>query len=241
MPTDLVAPLQQAAAHFNSALFESALPEHVVTLQRSLRTDGDFLPERWRDTSGHTLHEIALNPQCLAGTHLLGLMTTLVRQQGHLWQHTYGTPSRSGYHNVEWSQKMSAVGFKVVALDGGGQRQTGQRIELAPTPDGSFLNACVELASQGFGLAWIDRGFDVDAEAPTASLAGAGLDRLMRARLTARFGAGFTRLTSLRDVERDAAKRKVKYRCAACQANVWGRQGLALTCGVCGEQYQRVA
>lgn len=241
MPKDLVAPLQQAAVHFNAALFESALPEHVVTLQRSLRTDGNFLTERWRDPSGRMLHEIALNPQCFAGMHLLGLMTTLVRQQGHLWQYAHGTPSRCGYHNLEWTQKMTAVGFKVIALDGGGRRRSGQRIELAPTPDGPFLSACVELTSQGFGLAWIDRGFDADAEAPIASLAGAGLDRATRARLTARFGAGFIRLTSLRNIERDAVKRKVKYSCAACHANVWGRHGLALTCGACGEPYRCVA
>lgn len=237
----LVGPLQHAAVHFNAGLFNGQLPPHVVTLQRSLRTESDFLPDRWQDASSNTLHEIALNPLNLAHMTLLELVTALVRQQCHLWQFVHGTPSRAGYHNLEWSEKMASLGLKVQALEGSSHRRTGQRVTVSPIPHGPFLSVCSDLVRQGFGIKWIDRGFPADAKAPSASLAGTHLDSVIRARLNARLGSQFTRLTSLRDAERDAAKRKVKYRCAACQANVWGRNGLTLVCGNCKQPYRRVA
>jgi predicted SprT family Zn-dependent metalloprotease len=38
-----------------------------------------------------------------------------------------------------------------------------------------------------------------------------------------------------------AAKNKVKYSCPSCDANVWGRPDLAISCDDCGERFEEVA
>ena len=34
----------------------------------------------------------------------------LVHEMVHLWHHHEGKPSRSGYHNTDWADKMATVG-----------------------------------------------------------------------------------------------------------------------------------
>jgi hypothetical protein len=41
-------------------------------------------------------------------------MSTLVHEQCHQQQAEQGRPSRSGYHNKEWSQKMLAIGLQPI-------------------------------------------------------------------------------------------------------------------------------
>ena len=38
-------------------------------------------------------------------------MGTLVHEMVHFWQQEFGTPSRRGYHNREWADKMEALGL----------------------------------------------------------------------------------------------------------------------------------
>ena len=54
-PTDeAYAELQQAYDHFNGALFNGALPQCLITLQREKRTCGYFSPERFISLDGRT-------------------------------------------------------------------------------------------------------------------------------------------------------------------------------------------
>ena len=39
------------------------------------------------------------------------ILGTLVHEMCHQWQHELGNPSRSGYHNKEWGNKMKEVGL----------------------------------------------------------------------------------------------------------------------------------
>jgi hypothetical protein len=60
---------QKAYDFFNVALFEGALPNLLVTLQRKANTRGYFSPDRFsaRDND-RTVHELALNPNTFDGS-----------------------------------------------------------------------------------------------------------------------------------------------------------------------------
>jgi hypothetical protein len=36
-------------------------------------------------------------------------LSTLFHEKAHLWQHHFGNPSRTGYHNKEWAACMAAA------------------------------------------------------------------------------------------------------------------------------------
>jgi hypothetical protein len=40
------------------------------------------------------------------------ILSTLVHEMVHVWQETYGNPSRRGYHNRQWAEKMREVGLQ---------------------------------------------------------------------------------------------------------------------------------
>ena len=86
--------LQRAYDHFNQALFESALPACLITLQREKRTCGYFSHQRFADLDGRTTDEIALNPAYFAVVPLVETMQTLVHEMVHLWQAHFGKPGR---------------------------------------------------------------------------------------------------------------------------------------------------
>ena len=53
-----------------------------------------------------TTDEIALNPATFHDRTAEEILSTLVHEMVHLWQHHFGTPSRASYHNREWAAKM---------------------------------------------------------------------------------------------------------------------------------------
>ena len=228
---DTIGPFEVAAEHFSSRLFEDSLPPHTITLQRRIANTSLFVPKRWQDPTGIVRHEIALNPTRFARLPLLLVLQSLVREQCHLWQLEFGSPSRSGYHTREWAEKMASLGFKVSA-DGHPNRVTGQKIILKPIADGLFVDTCGELVRNRFALNWLDRGFDSE-QAARHSVKLQHLDPDVRTILARPISGAFGRVKSIRDPESVASKRKVKYGCPSCRANVWGRSGLSLICSSC--------
>lgn len=228
---DLVGPLNAAAEHFSSCLFEGALPTHAITLQRRLPKDSLFIPCRWQDISGIVRHEIALNPTRFARQPLLLVLQSIVREQSHLWQFVFGSPTRPGYHNREWAEKVASLGFQV-SVDGHPNRITGQKISLKPVADGPFVAACAQLVRQHFVLTWLDRGFDPERKV-CVPMQLPNIDTDVRKVLTRPLGAAFGGVTSIRDLKAGVNKRKIKYGCPSCGVNVWGRSGLSLSCSSC--------
>jgi len=92
--------LQHAYDFFNRQLFNGQLPPCLITLQRKNRTYGYFSGERWDDKAGAIIDEIALNPVHFATRSTDDVLSTLVHEMVHLWQHHFGKPSRSSYHNT---------------------------------------------------------------------------------------------------------------------------------------------
>ena len=146
---------QKAFDFFNRELFSGRLPQVLVTLQRHANTRGYFSPERFKgriDTQ--TVHELALNPDTFTNRTDEMILSTLVHEMCHVWQETYGEPSRRGYHNREWASKMRSVGLQPSNTGEPGGMETGQAVSHYIIPDGRFAMAYVRLAESGLQLHW---------------------------------------------------------------------------------------
>ena len=205
---------QAAFDTFNAELFNGRLPGCLITLRTFGKARGYFSPDRFVHlTEVTTTHEIALDPRQFVDRTALEVLSTLAHEMCHLEQREFGTPSRGGYHNREWAGFMDAIGL--VASDTGapGGKRTGQRMTHYIAPGGRFEAVGSELVeSGGFVLAWADiEGF----------LAAGRDGRRGRTGPTVGVGRGSQR----------TGGRRSKYTCPICEANVWGKAGLAIVCG----------
>lgn len=163
--------LQQAYEHFNTHLFDRALPYCLITVQRERGTWGFFSAARWaHNPTGRTLHEIALNPAYFTHRPVLEFFQTLVHEMCHLWQHEHGRPSRARYHNAEWADKMESLGLMPSATGHPGGARTGQRMHDYPLRGGRFEATARALLEAGFQLPWLDRFAAPRAPESTPSL-----------------------------------------------------------------------
>jgi hypothetical protein len=126
-----------------------------VTLQRHANTRGYFSPERFKGrVDKQTVHELALNPDNFTGRSDELILSTLVHEMAHVWQETYGEPSRRGYHNRQWAEKMREVGLQPTSTGEPGGKETGQSMTHYILPDGSYTKTYAKLALSGFQLHW---------------------------------------------------------------------------------------
>jgi hypothetical protein len=146
---------QRAYDFFNRELFSGRLPQVLVTLQRHANTRGYFSPQRFKGrVEKQTVHELALNPDTFTGRTDEMILSTLVHEMCHVWQETYGEPSRRGYHNRQWAAKMQAVGLQPSSTGEEGGMETGQAMSHFILPDGRFAKAYMKLAESGLQLHW---------------------------------------------------------------------------------------
>ncbi len=200
--------LQIAYAHFARELFNDTLPPCLITLQRKggkkRRTYGYFAPKRFGNSAGSVSDEIALNPKHFRHRPPIEVMSTLVHEMVHLWQHHFGRPSRSGYHNKEWAQKMLWIGLHPSHTGHLGGRMTGQQMTHSIVPEGRFAHSARRVLAQSPGISW----FDIDA-----------IDHLPR---------------GPEDIaEPTRSGRRAKFQCPECADQAWGKASLNLICGDC--------
>ena len=130
------AELQLAFDHYNRELFAGELPPCLITMQREKRSYGYFSSERFvhhHDKS--KTDEIAINPAYFAVVPLLEVLQTVAHEMVHAWQFHFGNPSRSGYHNREWADKMEAIGLMPSSTGQPGGARTGQKMADYAIPD----------------------------------------------------------------------------------------------------------
>jgi predicted SprT family Zn-dependent metalloprotease len=149
--------LQQAYDFFNKSLFKGQLPPCLITMQRKSRTYGYFSGERWNDHAGAVTDEIALNPMHFATRSTEDVLSTLVHEMVHLWQHHFGKPSRSSYHNKEWAAKMDTIGLTPSDTGQPGGKRTGQHMSHYVVAGGPYAKVSAELLASGFVISWRDR------------------------------------------------------------------------------------
>lgn len=231
LTNNLYSILDLALDHFNFALYGGTLPECLITLQRSRRTAGYFSPNRWIDKKEVKKHEIALNPSGFASSNLIELLQTIVHEQCHFWQHLYGAPSRSGYHNKQWADKMESIGLMPSSTGKPGGRKTGQNMSDYPIFDGLFSKACISLVAGGFALPYFDR-FSGRLSAYSENMN--ALTSNNNTELVALLLSPMASLIEGLEANiKPGIPIKSKYHCNACGANVWGKPGLDLACRPC--------
>jgi hypothetical protein len=195
---------QEAYAYFNRALFEGQLPNCLITLQRNKRSYGYFCGDRFGRADGLVTDEIALNPRYFHVRPVADVLSTLVHEMEHLWQHHCGKPGRGGYHNREWAQRMKAIGLHPSSTGKEGGQETGDSVSHYIVSAGPFEVAANELLMTGFAIAWTEKPPETD----TAPVKG---------------GEG-------PDQEPKSGKR-VKYTCPCCRLNAWAKHRVQLVCG----------
>jgi hypothetical protein len=82
------------------------------------------------------------------------ILSTLVHEMVHVWQETYGEPSRRGYHNRQWAEKMQAVGLQPSSTGEPGGMETGQAMSHYILQEGKYAGAFAKLAGSGLQLHW---------------------------------------------------------------------------------------
>src|SRR5271167_1872363 len=107
-PTRTYSSLDAAYDHFNRELFSGQLPPCLITMQRHKGAYGYFSGNRFASLANpeEVTDEIALNPATFAARTPTQILSTLVHEMVHLWQHHGRKPSRNGYHNKEWAGQM---------------------------------------------------------------------------------------------------------------------------------------
>lgn len=131
--------------YFNDELFDNTLPNIILNFSRKGKNVGGFFsPERWTgaDENGEVMktHEISLNPDHW-NTDFKDNVSTLVHEMAHLWQEEHGKPSRSGYHNKEWADKMDSIGLIASNTGELGGNRTGQQMTHYIEENGWFDQA----------------------------------------------------------------------------------------------------
>lgn len=140
--------LQEAYTHYNKTLFDGMLPPVLVTFQRQRKSYGYYWPDKLinRETGGY-MAEIALAINTFAERKDEEIFSTLVHEMVHHWQQVYGTPSRNGYHNKEWANKMKLVGLYPSETGLPDGAETGQKVSHYIMEEGAFKKHSKGLAA----------------------------------------------------------------------------------------------
>ncbi len=127
---------------YNAQLFNGTLPECLLILSRkAARVCGHFAPDAWKGAKDEKTHEMSLNPAYLAIATHQAACQTIVHEMVHLWQYEFGKPSRPGYHNMEWANKMENVGLMPSPTGKPGGKKTGQQMSDYAIEGGLFMEA----------------------------------------------------------------------------------------------------
>lgn len=224
----------QAYDFFNVELFNGELSPCMVTVQRGKPFFGYFAPERWKNEQGERVHEIAMNTAYFHERSLMEVFQTLVHEMCHLWQYDFGKPSRSGYHNRQWADKMESIGLMPSDTFKEGGNRTGQRMGDYPIQGGKFQAACEKLVGTGYFIKWIDRTLlrlppKLNEQEDNGRQHENNIQAILDAPLV-----NFNPEDVISHITQVSYKNK--YVCS-CGCKVWGKRGLQIICGRCGSAF----
>jgi hypothetical protein len=213
--------LQQAFDFFNAELFSGKLPSCIITLQREYRTYGYFSNEAFESRTGDVADEIAMNPLHFGNRPVKDVLSTLVHEMVHLWQHHLGKPGRGRYHNKQWAAKMEEIGLFPSDTGEPGGKRTGDKMSHYIVEGGRYDQAYTKLIAgrDGFTISWFDRISYLLAPIEISGTEGGSADD--------EDGDG--------EPKRTNKSNRVKYSCPNCKLNVWGKPEIYVICGACDE------
>lgn len=246
---------------FNNSFFEGKLPFPLITLQRKKQTAGYFHIGRFVSQNS-TADELALNPEYF-GMGDQETYQTICHEMCHIWQAYYGKPSRAGYHNKEWADKMISIGLMPTSTGKAGGKITGQRMGDIMVEDGPFHQELQNMEAEGAVIRWRDRyqrrgsetlvavtdefegsrhesqGDTTEHERDEAvSVPHVGSNALQGESEAGTYSRPDKEVTTLGGVEYQSLdmpvkKTKAKYFCRDCGFNLWGKPNLNIICGEC--------
>lgn len=255
-----------AYAFFNNKLFEDKLPECIFTYQRQAKLMGYVAFKRWVNEEGKSVDELAINPCYFANYAITTILQTLCHEMVHIWQEYYGKPSRAGYHNKEWSNKMRSIGLMPSSTGEPGGDFVGPVMSDYVIKGGIFEQACVELLETGFKLKWYDT-VQIPPKIPQIHKAAKNNVVALKHNYLGRnndshicnydlknfpvdldeISKQFETLTYEKEknkqppnIHTSMAKNKsnrIKYYCPSCFCNVWGKPSLKIVCGECSIKF----
>lgn len=211
---------------YNQAIFGGTLSDCIVNMSRHGGAYGFFAANRWRgeNEAKKIIHEISINPDFM-NREDIEWHSTLVHEMCHLWQEDFGKPSRGGYHNRQWADKMVQVGLMPTDTGEPGGKQTGQYVTHYIIPDGRFEQVFKTLSSEDL------QNLRLRYKPTLAALSA----KPVRIGSSGGDDGGEPEVGAGGDDESRSGKRK-KYTCG-CGCNVWGKSGLLLKCGLCGTDF----
>jgi hypothetical protein len=132
--------------HFNSELFGATLPPVMLAFAKKPKSIGYYRHNAWRrpGEEAGSVSEIALCPDGLTREER-AVASTIVHEMVHHWQCVEGKPSRRGYHNAEWANRMEALGLMPSNTGEPDGRRTGQRMTHYVIAKGAFERAFEKL------------------------------------------------------------------------------------------------
>lgn len=197
-------PLQQAYEILNRALFDGALPNCLITLQRHKHSYGYFCGDRFGRADGTFTDEIALNPSHFRDRSQEEILSTLAHEMVHLWQHHFGKPGRGRYHNKDWAEKMRSIGLQPTSTGKDGGDETGDVMDHIIVADGPFDRTVRKLLARGLVISWTEQ-----PEKQVAPGDDAGED----------------------EESKSKSGKRVRYVCPHGDTKAWAKHGAKLVCG----------
>ncbi|MDK4565666.1 hypothetical protein QG053_11620, partial [Kingella kingae] len=143
-----------------------------------------------------------------------------------------GKPSRSGYHNKEWADKMESIGLMPSDTFQEGGNRTGQKMGDYPLEGGKFQAACEKLVASGYFIKWIDRTLlrlPPNLHEQPKKLPENDIQAILAAPLV-----NFNPDDVINQITQSTSKNR--YVCS-CGCKVWGKKGLNITCNLCGSAF----
>jgi len=221
--------LEKAFDFFNEKLFEGALPDCLITLQRKTRTYGYFAPGRFVHRGGDTTDEIAMNPSYFSAVPIEEIMQTLVHEMAHQWQEYFGTKGRRGYHNKEWGDKMEEIGLMPSSTGKPGGAKTGDQMMDYIIEGGRFETYLNQLLSDDFTISWSDRHPPMDQIKQMIKEQGV---EALQDKLES-WGVTVSENEEVVPSFEVPKPTRVKFTCPSCNANAWGKPSLNMLCLDC--------
>lgn len=253
---EIYSAVEKAYAFFNQELFAGQLPDCLIVLQRQPKMMGYVSPKRWVNSNKRFVDELAINPEYFLGYPLIEIMQTLVHEQCHIWQAKFGNPGRRNYHNTEWANKMQEIGLMPSHTGLPGGKKTGEHMNDYAILGGKFQTAYMQLIETGFHLPWLDRiplarknkapsvfnaeGTSIETLLPEPALeiysAPLG-ETLIEHQQNDDLNGAETLLAPIRLEQQLKKNTRVKYRCASCSNQLWGKPNMNIICGDCQQTF----
>ncbi|OJY95732.1 MAG: hypothetical protein BGP25_15815 [Lysobacterales bacterium 63-13] len=162
-PTEtLYSEINNAYRHFNRTLFQSKLPECLITLRRKKGHLAMVSMDRFVQAVNGLVftHEISVNPAYFAAAKPKDFLSNLVHEMCRIQVNMKATADvrgAQGYHCKEWGQAMETIGLVPSHNGKPGGKKYGYKMSHYVQEDGPFDRSATVLLEKGWALTWIDR------------------------------------------------------------------------------------